>query len=134
MADYPDGAQLVSVAVTVNNVPVPVTPSVETAVGIVNRYTGVDTGYQVLCQWTVTAARTGQLAEVSMTVDNFDKAVWSLTVGAEVIMLGDIIQNALTLPFADVSLSAGTDVILSVKSSDGTAIVADGSISGKEIG
>lgn len=114
-------------------VPVPAV-SLETAIGIVNRYTGVDTSYQVLCQWIVTVAKTGQLAEVSMTADNFDKAVWELDVGSEVVMVDDVIQNALTLPFSSLSMAPGTIVTLSVKSSDGTAIVADGSISGKEIG
>ncbi len=68
-----------------------------------------------------------------MVVDVFASALWKLTVGAVTVMLDDAIQTALTLPFANVSLAAGTVVTLSVKSS-GAAIVADGSISGKEIG
>jgi hypothetical protein len=69
-----------------------------------------------------------------MAADLWAKAVWQLTVGSETIMSDDVIQTALTLPFVEVSLVAGTEVTLSVKSSDGTAIVADGSISGKEVG
>lgn len=129
----PPWTTTVLVSVIVNNVPVVSTPSQESAIGIVNRYSGSDTGYQVLCQWTVSAGKVGQLAEVSMVVDVFASALWKLTVGAVTVMLDDAIQTALTLPFANVSLAAGTVVTLYVKST-GAAIVADGSISGKEIG
>ena len=109
------------------------TPVAETPVGIVNRYSGADTSYQVLCTWTVSALKTGQLVEVSMVVDVFASALWKLDIGTVSVMLDDAIQTALTLPFANLSLAEGTVITLSVKST-GAAIVADGSITGKEIG
>lgn len=130
----PEWVQAIAVTVIVNDVPVITLPTQETAIGIVNRYSGAAAGYQVLCTWTVSALKIGQLVEVSMIADVWAKAVWKLVVGATTVMLDDVIQSALTIPFGSLSLAPGTVVTLSVHSDGVVDIVADGEIAGKEIG
>ena len=130
----PPWIQSVSVSVTVNNVPVSPTVLSEVPIGIVNRYSGASTSYQIIAQWSVTAGKTGKLIEVSMMTNNYAKTLWQLVVGNYIIMTNEYIQTPLTLPFDDLLMLQGWAVTLQCKSSDGTAIIADGSISGKELG
>ncbi len=106
----------------------------EVPVGKVKRYQGSDTSYQELAKWTIGKGNTGQLEQVSMATDNYDKTLWKLEVGDKMSLEDVIIPATLTMQFADPKLPGETAVTLSVKSSDGTAIKADGSITGKEIG
>lgn len=134
MVDYPDGVQVVMVAVTVNNVPVIPDPLTEAPAGNVGRYSGALTSYQPVASWTVAAGKTGKLTEVGLKSNNYPKTVWKLVIGTKTFLTDVTIGGALTLPFNDLSLAAAAVVTLSAKSSDGTAITADGDIVGKEVG
>lgn len=130
----PDWVRMVQVAVTVELEPIVPEPATEVAAGDVDRYSGSAITYQEVAKWTVTAEKTGELKEVSMITDEPAKTLWKLVIGATTVFEDVTIQSPLTLPFFDLKLAAETVVTLSCKSSDGTAIVADGSIVGKEIG
>lgn len=106
----------------------------EVAAGEVKRYSCSDTSYQELAKLTVGKGKTGRLVEVSMATNNYDKTLWKLEVGDKTILENVILPATLTMQFADLKLSGEAVVALSVKSLDGTAIIADGSISGKELG
>lgn len=118
----------------VNVVIIPTAPELEHPAGEVKRYSGNATEYQPLCTWTVTASRIGELKEVSFVTNNYAKTMWKLDIGDDNMLNNAVIQAPLTIPYFDLRIASETVVILSVKSSDGTAIVADGSIVGKEVG
>jgi len=99
----------------------------------INRYSGNLTDYQTVVSYTVAAGRTGLLFEVSMVTDQFTKTQFKLTVAGVVLFQDIIIQAPLSLPFPPAELAAGNIVLLECKSTDGTAIVVDGSITGSEI-
>ena len=69
-----------------------------------------------------------------MVSDQESHAQWRVIVDGETLLDGDKIQTALSLPFPDLALAAAAVVSVEVKSDDGTAIVADASITGKELG
>ena len=132
--DAPDGTQWVQVISVVVETPTPPSPAHEYPAGDVDRYSGNAAAYQEVAKWTVTAGRVGELKEVSMITDNYVKTTWKLVIGATTVFNDVVIQSVLTLPLFDLRLAAGTEVTLSCHSDGVTAIVADGSIIGKEIG
>lgn len=134
MVDFPDGVHVVQVAVTVNNIPVVPTAENEVPAGQVGRYTGTSASYQTVAAWTVTAAKTGRLSEVSLRTSNYAKSTWKLVIGATTFMTDKVVGGALTLDFGGLALAAAAVVTLSVKSDGSTSITADGSIVGKEVG
>jgi len=134
MVDYPDGVQVVQVAVTVEGLPVIPQPATEVPAGDVGRYSGTSTSYQSVASWTVATDKQGKLKEVALRSSNYAKTLWKLVIGATTFMTDVTVGGALTLPFSDLSLAAGDTVTLSAKSSDGTTITADGAIAGEELG
>lgn len=124
----------VSLVVTVNNIPVTPDENTEVAAGDVGRYSGVATSYQAVAGWTVSTGNLGKLVEVSLKSNNYSKTLWKLIIGDDTFMQDVTIGGALTLPFNEAFISAGKAIALYAKSSDGTAITADGSIVGKEVG
>jgi len=103
-----------------------------TPIARLNRYSGSDQTYQEVVKWTVSTGKRGNLKEISMYSDNFDKTYWRFTVAGKVQFEDKLIPATLTLPFPDNELSEGDVVLIECKSTDGTSIKADGSISGKE--
>jgi len=98
-----------------------------------DRYSGTDQSYQEVVSWTVERGVVGELREVSMLSDTYAKTRFRLTIGGRIYFRDKTIQAPLTLPFPDNRLPAQTEVLLECKSSDGSAITVDGSISGKEL-
>lgn len=132
--DAPDFVAWTQPINVVVDTPVPTQPGTETAIAEVDREITAETTYQEVVSWTVTTAKIGILREVSMVSDNYAKALFKLEVGGTALFTNKAIQAPLTLPFPDVRLAGATVVKLSCKSSDGTSITVDGSISGKETG
>ena len=111
----------------------PVTIDLEgTPVAKVDRYSGSDTVYQTVVSWTVSAGKRGWLQEVSMITNNFEKTQFKLTISGETLFQDKQVQASLTLPFPWNELTEGSVVLLECKSTDGTAILVDGSITGRE--
>jgi len=132
--DAPDGTLWTQIVDVVVDIPVPGAPAHEFPAGAVNRYSGNAAAYQELAKWTVTADRIGELKEVSMVTDDYDKTVWKLVIGDTTVFTDIEIQAPLTMLFFDLRLAEAKAVILSCHSDGVTNIVADGSIVGKEIG
>ncbi len=104
-----------------------------TPVSKVDRYSGNDADYETVVSWTVGTGKKGELKEVSMISDTYAKTEFKLTIASEEQFADIIIQAPLTLPFPENSLLAGSVILLECRSTDGTAIVVDGSIVGREI-
>lgn len=104
-----------------------------TPIAKLGRYDGASEEYQTIVSWTVPSGKTGVLFEVSMVTSNFAKTHFKLTIGSDEQFSDKKIQAALTLPWKDNKLAAATVVLLEAKSTDGTAIVVDGSITGKTL-
>ena len=103
-----------------------------TPIAKLDRYTGTDTSYQTVVSWTVTTGKTGELKEVSMITDQYAKTQFKLTVAGVEQFEDKVITAPLTLPFTENKLLSGSEVLLEAKSTDGTSINTDGSITGRE--
>jgi len=103
-----------------------------TPIAKVDRYSGGDTTYKTVVSWTVSEGKIGTLKEVSMVTDNYSKTHFRLTIAGVKQFEDKIIQAPLTLPFPENDLEAGSEVVLECKSTDGTSITVDGSITGRE--
>jgi hypothetical protein len=106
---------------------------VGTPIAKVDRYSGTDQTYKTVVSWTVSTGKRGDLKEVSMVTDNYSKTHFKLTIAGVEQFKDKLIQAPLTLPFPDNELNAGDVVLLECKSTDGTSITVDGSITGREI-
>ena len=132
--DAPDGTQWVQVISVVVETPTPSEPAHEVAAGGIGHYAGSDVTYQVVKSWTVTAAKLGELKEISFTGTVLAKTHWKVVIGALTFVTDLLLGAPLTIPFFDLKLAAGVVVTVSCKSTDGSSINADASIAAKEIG
>ena len=88
--------------------------------------------YLQVVEWTVAAGNEGDLHEVSMFSDDFSKTQFRLTI-AGVQQWADVqVGTSLSIPYRANRLPAGAQVILEARSTDGTLVTLDGSISGAE--
>jgi hypothetical protein len=104
-----------------------------TPIAKVDRYSGTDQTYKTVVSWTVSTGKRGDLKEVSMVTDNYSKTHFKLSIAGVEQFKDKVIQAPLTLPFPDNCIRAGQSVVLECKSTDGTNITVDGSITGKEV-
>jgi len=102
-------------------------------VALVDRYSGTDQTYKEVVKWRVEPRSQGHLKEVSMVSNNYSKTHFKLTIGGKIYFEDKIIQAPLTLPFPETRLREATEVKLECKSTDGTLITVDGSLTGKEV-
>lgn len=108
-------------------------PADEQAAGAVGRYSGTDTTYQEVAKWTIATSKVGELKHITVLSDTYTKTHFQITVGAVVYATDWIMLSSIPLVFEDLRLAAATEVTVEAKSTDGTAIVVDASIVGKEI-
>lgn len=132
--DLPDYTKKIAITVQVGIDSVPVAQTTETPVISLGRYSGAAVVYQSVASWTVSASKGGVLKEISMESSLYTKTLFKVTIGGVTQFTDKAILAPLSIPFADLSLAAGSVVQILAESSDGTAIVVDGLISGKEIG
>jgi len=104
-----------------------------TPIARVDRYSGSDTTYKTVVSWTVSKGKTGTLKEVSMVTNQYSKTHFRLTIAGVKQFEDKIIQAPLTLPFPENELESESVVLLECKSTDGTPIIVDGSITGREV-
>lgn len=104
-----------------------------TPIARVDRYSGTSTTYEEVVSWLVGTGKKGDLKEVSMYSDNFAKTHFKLVIRSTTQFEDKLIQTSLSLPFPDCELPEGATVALYAKSTNGTSITVDGSISGKEV-
>lgn len=108
-------------------------PATQEAAGAVGRYSGTATTYQTVASWTVETGKVGELKEITLLSDDYDHTHFKVTVGSIVFANNWLVQAAMPLIFEDLRLAAGSVVKVETKSTDGTAIVVDTVIVGKEI-
>lgn len=108
-------------------------PATQEAAGATGRYSGSDTTYQTVASWTVETGKIGELKEITLLSDEYDYTQFKVTVGSIVFANNWQVQAAMPLIFEDLRLPAGSVVKVEAKSTDGTAIVVDAIIVGKEI-
>ena len=90
------------------------------------------TTYGTAATYTVGAdPRRFELQEISLNSDNFSKTNWRLTIRGTVIFEDLVLLSPLTLPFRNDYLAPAEVVLLEAASTDGTAIIVNGSISGR---
>ena len=88
--------------------------------------------YQEVVSWTVAAGREGDLHEISFYADDFTKGKFKLTIGGVQQWIDVLVGTSLSIEFRANRLQAGAQVLLEAKSTDGTLVTIDGSISGAE--
>lgn len=134
MPDSPDWIQTVVVNVIVENEPIIPLPANEDAIIQIDRLSTSDTDYDTVVSWTVTADKIGILQFIEFESDDYDHTYFKLTIGGTVKFTNLLVQSSLTIELPEVRLVAGAVVLLEAASTDGTAVVVDGDILGKEIG
>jgi hypothetical protein len=130
----PPWVDQVLVAIDVGGTPTVPAAANEAAGGGVGRYSGTALVYQTVKAWTVTAGKVGKLAEISIVTSDYAKTMLRLNIAGVLFMNDCQISTGITIPFNDLTLAAGAVVTLSAESTDGTAIVVDGEIAGREVG
>ena len=130
----PDWVRQMVISVVVNNVPVSPSTAVERAAGATGRYSGTGQTYQSVATWTVATGKVGELKEILCLSSLYAKTHLKVTAGAIVYATDWIASGALPIIFEDLKLAAGTVIKVEAQSTDGTGIVVDGVIVGKEIG
>lgn len=109
-------------------------PKTVTAISVTGRYSGILQDYQTVAEWEVSTGMVGDLEEVSLVTDQVAKTHWKLTIAGEEQWTDRLFYTSLAIPWrkGESEIAAGDKVTLEAKSTDGTAIIADGSISGTE--
>lgn len=108
-------------------------PPYGSPVAKLDRYSGTDQTYQEVVKWRIEERTQGHLKEVSMVTDQYSKTHFQLRIGGKIFFEDKIIQAPLTLPFPETRLRSTAEVLLECKSTDGTSITVDGSITGREV-
>ena len=108
-------------------------PGAPIPVAKVDRYTGTDQTYKEIVKWRVQERTEGELKEVSIVSNNYDKTHFKLVIAGITFFIDKKIQAPLTLPFPETKLRPSQEVIIQCKSVDGTSITCDGSVTGREI-
>lgn len=100
---------------------------------VLARLSTSSTSYGTVVSKTITAGKLGILKLVTMYTDTPGKTQFQLTIGGVQQFTNQAIQTSLAIPFPDDSrVEAAAVILLEAKSTDGTAIVVDGAISGSE--
>ncbi len=132
--DAPDGTLWVQQVSVVLEAPTPPEPAHEFDAGGVGNYSGILEDWEEVVRWTVTPDRVGELKEILIISDNYDKTVLQVTVGTSVWATNWSPTSSMPIIFEDLRLAGSTVVLVEAKSSDGAAIDVDAIIVGKEIG
>jgi len=104
-------------------------------VAVVDTYSGSATTYKTVALWRVGdmwGLGKGVIWQVSMVTNEYDKTDFRLTVAGKVLFKDLRIARPLSLAFPPHELPRGEKVIVECRSTDGTKIRVDGSITGKE--
>lgn len=132
--DLPDYTKRIALSVTVGIDQIPETELTETPIVEQGRYSGTDQTAQTVTSWTVSSDKMGVLKEISLVADLVAHAEITVSIGGTALFTDKLFQTTLTLVFPDLKLVAATVVLVEVESDDGTAIVVDAVITGKEVG
>lgn len=129
----PPWVTVVQVGVTVENVTIIPEPATEAPAGSAGNYTGDSTSYQTVATWTVSESAVGELKEIIVLTNNYDKTLVKIDIGDTTWCEDWAPQSVMPVIFEDLKIAAETVVTVSAKSSDGSALVVDAIIVGKEV-
>lgn len=104
-------------------------------VAVVDTYSGSDISYKTVAEWRVGdmwGLEKGVIEEVSMATNEYDKTHFRLSAMGKVLFKDRKLERPLTLLFPPHEIPWGEYITLGCKSTDGTNIKVDGSITGKE--
>lgn len=104
-------------------------------VAVVDIYSGSDISYKTVAEWRVGdmwGLEKGVIEEVSMATNEYGKTHFRLSVMGKVLFKDRKLERPLTLLFPPHEIPRGEYITLGCKSTDGTSIKVDGSITGKE--
>lgn len=104
-------------------------------IAVVNTYSGSDTSYKTVAKWRIGdmwGLGAGVIEEISMATNEYDKTHFRLSVMGKVLFKDLKLNRPLTLRFSPHEVPRGDHITLGCKSTDGTSIKVDGSITGKE--
>ncbi|OFW65463.1 MAG: hypothetical protein A2Y74_01520 [Actinobacteria bacterium RBG_13_63_9] len=132
--DLPDYTKKIAITVTVDQEQVPETAATETPITQLGRYTGTAVTYQTVASWTVTSTKSGALREIAVESSSYTKTYFKVTIGGITQFEDKITQGPLSLPYPDVKLAGAAVVAVLAKSTDGTSVTVDATITGKEVG
>ena len=98
----------------------------------INRYSGVDTDWVELVRWSIPIGYTGDLHEISFSSNDDAHTRYRIFLANVDQQLPTDRQTStpLTLPWDRTVLPGGSAVWVEVRSTDGTAIIVDGSLTG----
>lgn len=130
----PDWVRATEISVSIGGVSIVPTTAQQVAAGGVGRYSGTDQTYQEVVKWTVAAEKVGDLKEILILSDTYAKTHIKIEVGTVTWAEDWIVLSSMPVIFEDLLLAAAIEVIVSAKSTDGTAIVVDAIIVSKEMG
>lgn len=130
----PDYITAVQVAVTVDAKLVLPEPATEKAAGDAGNYSGIAQTYQEVAKWTIASNKVGELKEILIISNNYDKTLARITIAGVVWETDWSPTSSMPIIFEDLKLASAIVVKVEAKSSDGTAIDVDALIVGKEIG
>lgn len=105
----------------------------EYAGGAAGRYEGTDQDYQTVATWTVTTDRIGELKEIMVLSDDYELTEFKVVVDGVTWAEDWIMLSSMPLMFEDLRLAADAVVTVSARSTDGTSIIVDAIIVGKEV-
>lgn len=98
----------------------------------VNRYSGADTDWVELIRWDVPVGYMGDLHEFSLLSNNDAKTryrVWLANVNQQ-WPSDRLTTTPLTLPFRNTKIPGGTSVYIEIRTTDGTSVIVEASLSG----
>jgi len=130
----PDWVRIVQVAVIIDNQPVAPTTLEESVFDGFGSKSTSSSSYQTVSSWTVSTGKIGKLYKIELACDDYDTALWRVTVAGTKVLDGDSIPSELSKDFGELTLDAGDQVLIEVKSDGSTTIEAYADIDGKEVG
>ena len=100
----------------------------------VNRYEGTDTEWRPLLRWAIPPDRTGDLHEIAVLSNNDEKTRLRLVfAGADQGVPEDRqTSSPLSLPWRGTVLPPNSSIVVEVRSTDGTSIIVDATLTGTE--
>ncbi|MBA7637574.1 hypothetical protein ES703_45220 [subsurface metagenome] len=123
----PDYTQQVQVVI------VQAQPADESAGGAAGNFNLANAGWTEVVRWTVTPLRTGELKEILIISDNYDKTIVKITIDGDVWVNNWNPTSAMPIIFEDLRLAAGSIVLVEAHSDGVVTIDVDAIIVGKEV-
>lgn len=100
----------------------------------IDRYTGTDLDWQMLLRWDIPPGLTGDLHELSLRTSNPSKTRYRIVFAGrdQGLPVDKDFPSLFTLPWRQTIIPGPVSVTIEVRSTDGTSITVDGTLTGSE--